>query len=267
VSHLLREHAPITDEAWGLIDEEATERVVPNLAARRLVDFSGPRGWKHSAVNLGRVEPVLQAPEDVEAQVRRVLPIVELRARFTVSREELRAGDRGAEDVDFDDLVAAAQRLAVSENTAVFNGWNEVGIQGVVEATPHPPIERSDNFSAYPEHAAKAVEVLLRCGVGGPYGLALGRDDYTSVVETAENGGYPLFDHLRKILGGPLVWAPGVEGAVVMSLRNGDFLFESGQDISVGYEDHDAEEVRLYLEESFTFRVVTPEAAVAIVPG
>ena len=105
----------------------------------------------------------------------------------------------------------------------------------------------------------------MRNGVGGPYGLALGREEYTRVIETAERGGVLLFDHLRKILEGPIVWAPGVDGGVVLSLRGGDFLYESGQDIAVGYETHDAESVHLYLEESFTFRVVTPEAAVAIV--
>jgi uncharacterized linocin/CFP29 family protein len=71
---------------------------------------------------------------------------------------------------------------------------------------------------------------------------------------------------LRKILAGPLVWAPGVQGAAVVSMRGGDFLFESGEDISIGYEHHDAESVDLYLEESFSFRVVTPEAAVALTP-
>jgi uncharacterized linocin/CFP29 family protein len=84
------------------------------------------------------------------------------------------------------------------------------------------------------------------------------------VVETAEHGGYPLFQHLRQILEGPLVWTPGIEGAVVVSLRGGDFLFESGQDVAVGYASHDGELVRLYLEESFSFRVATPEAAVVI---
>ena len=82
---------------------------------------------------------------------------------------------------------------------------------------------------------AAAVELLLRNGVGGPYGLALSGDDYTHVVETSEHGGYPLFPHLRQILEGPLVWTPGIEGAIVVSLRGGDFLFESGQDVSVGY--------------------------------
>ena len=73
-----------------------------------------------------------------------------------------------------------------------------------------------------------------------------------------------MFDHLRKILDGPIVRAPGVEGALVLSMRGGDFLFESGQDLSIGYESHDAEAVRLYLEESFSFRVATGEAAVAL---
>jgi hypothetical protein len=111
-----------------------------------------------------------------------------------------------------------------------------------------------------------AVERLLCSGITGPYGLALGREQYRRVVETAEHGGYPLLDHLRKILEGPIVWAPGVEGAIVLSLRGGDFLFESGQDLSIGYESHDAEVVRLYLEESFSFHVATPEAAVALQP-
>jgi uncharacterized linocin/CFP29 family protein len=113
---------------------------------------------------------------------------------------------------------------------------------------------------------AGAAERLLCSGITGPYGLALGPGQYRRVVETAEHGGYPLLDHLRKILEGPIVWAPGVDGAVVLSLRGSDFLFESGQDLSIGYDSHDRDLVRLYLEESFSFRVVTPEAAVVLAP-
>ena len=126
----------------------------------------------------------------------------------------------------------------------------------------------SDDFNHYSRHTAEAVETLLRSGIGGPYALALGPDQYTGVIQSTEHGGYPLFDHLKKILGGgPIVWAPGVRGAVVVSLRGGDFLFESGQDLSIGYDHHDAELVHLYLEESFTFRVATPEAACFLKPA
>jgi uncharacterized linocin/CFP29 family protein len=88
---------------------------------------------------------------------------------------------------------------------------------------------------------------------------------YTRIVETAEHGGHLLLDHLREILGGPLVWAPGVEDGVVLSLRGGDFILDCGQDLSIGYANHDADVVRLYLEESLSFRVLEPDAAVALV--
>jgi uncharacterized linocin/CFP29 family protein len=264
--HLLRGHAPISEAGWALIDEEAKARLTPGLAARRLVDFAGPKGWEHSAVSLGRVEDSEISPLDhVEGRVRRVQPLVEVRARFTVARAELAAGDRGAEDVDLDELDAAAQRMVVSENTAVFHGWSEAGIDGIARVSPHDAIPCGDEIERYPSHVARAVETLLRSGVGGPYALALGREEYTRVIETAERGGVLLFDHLRQILDGPIVWAPGVGGGVVVSQRGGDFLYESGQDIAVGYESHDADKVALYLEESFTFRVASPEAAVAIV--
>jgi uncharacterized linocin/CFP29 family protein len=265
VSHLLREHAPITEAGWSVIDDEARERLTPALAARRLVDFSGPRGWEHSATNLGRTRELGDAPgEGVEAAQRRVLALVEVRAPFAITRSELGDADRGAEDVDLGELDAAALRIATAENRAVFHGWEAADITGIAQASPHEAIPLGDDCSRYPRHVAKAVELLLSVGVDGPYGLALGPQAYTNVLETGELGGYPLLDHLRKILGGALVWAPGVEGAVVVSLRGGDFLFDSGEDLSVGYTDHDADAVRLYLEESFSFRVVTPEAAVAL---
>jgi uncharacterized linocin/CFP29 family protein len=265
-NHLLRSHAPISDDAWAAIDEEVRERLVAALSARKLVDFSGPSGWTYSATNLGRTEPIASAPCDgVHGLRRRVLPLAEVRAPFTVSREELRAGDRGAEDVDFAALDQAARNMAVAENKAVFHGWSEAGFEGITEASPHR-VPRGDDFNGYPSHVAKAVELLLQGGIGGPYGLALGTDDYTAVVETAEHGGYPLFDHLRQILGGPIAWSPGVVGGVVLSQRGGDFLFESGQDLVVGFDHCDADAVHLYIEQSFSFRVATPEAAAALIP-
>ncbi|HEY3763981.1 MAG TPA: family 1 encapsulin nanocompartment shell protein [Gaiellales bacterium] len=267
MSHLLREHAPITAAGWAEIDDEARERLTPALAARKLVDFAGPRGWDHSATNLGRTDAVKKTPVDgVTAVRRRVLPLVELRASFMVARSELADVERGAEDIDLDALDAAARQIAVAENTAVFHGWDAAGIVGIAAASEHDPIALGEDCERYPRHVAKAVEALLAAGIDGPYGLALGPEAYTRVLETSEHGGYPLLGHLREIVSGPLVWAPGVAGAVVVSLRGGDFLFESGQDISIGYTAHDADFVHLYLEESFTFRVVTPEAAVPLDP-
>jgi uncharacterized linocin/CFP29 family protein len=266
MNHLLRGHAPLTDSNWKLLDEEAVERLQGPLAARRLVDFIGPQGWQHSATNLGRVETI-DGPEDgVTALRRRVLPLVEVRVDFTVSRAELRDDDRGAVDVDLESLDNAAHQIAVAENSAVFNGWAKAGIGGVIESSPFEPEPLGASADSYPRSVARAVEGLREAGVEGPYGLALGPDEYIKVIETAEHGGYPLFDHLARILEGPIVWAPGLSGAIAMSLRGGDFLLESGQDLSIGYDRHDADQVHLYLEESFSFVVATPEAAAPLTP-
>jgi uncharacterized linocin/CFP29 family protein len=267
MNHLLRSLAPITDAGWELLDDEAKQRLTAALAARKLVDFAGPRGWEHSATNVGRTEALASAPcKGVTALQRRVLPLAELRADFTVSLAELRDHDRGALDADLGDLDAAAHRIAVAENIAVLHGWGEAGIAGITEASPHKVKPLGKSADGYPRPVAAAVDLLLQSGVVGPYGLALGPDEYTRVVETTEHGGYPLLRHLHEILDGPVVRAPGVKGAVVLSLRGGDFLFESGQDLSIGYERHDAEAVHLYLEESFSFVVATREAAVPLSP-
>ncbi len=141
MSHLLREQVPISDAGWRLLDSEAEERLTPGLAARQLVDFAGSHGWQHSATNLGRTQELSDPPEKgVTALQRRVLGLVELRARFSVARSELEDAERGAEDVDLAALDKAAKRIARAENTVVFNGWSTADIAGVVESSTHDKI-------------------------------------------------------------------------------------------------------------------------------
>ena len=267
MDHLHRDLAPVSAAAWGQIEEEAKRRLVTQLAARKLVDFSGPHGWGHSATNLGRTSSVPGPSEGVTASQRRVLPLVELVAEFSVARVEIDDAERGATDIGLEELDEAVRQLALAENTTVFHGYGAAGMRGITESTSHPPIAVDEDMEQSATVVARATDVLRRRGIDGPYGLAIGPEIYTSIVQATEHGGYLLFDHLRQILGGPIVWAPGVEGGVVVSQRGGDYVFESGQDISIGYRHHDAGTVQLYLEESFSFRVVEPDAAVALVRG
>ncbi len=52
MNHLLRELAPIGEAGWRAIEDEARSRLVTYLAARKLVDFSGPHGWGYSATDI-----------------------------------------------------------------------------------------------------------------------------------------------------------------------------------------------------------------------
>ncbi len=268
MNHLMRDLAPITDDAWMQIDEEAGRSLKHFLAARRLIDFDGPKGWQHSAVDLGRVDALEHGSlSGVEVARRRVLPLVELRAPFLLARSELATAERGADDTDLSAVIAASRSAALAEDSVIFNGYDNGGVQGIVAASPHAPVAISDDYSEYPEHVAKAVAVLRAADVAGPYAIALGSRCFTGVTETTEHGGYPVFEHLRQILGGPVVWAPAVDGAVVLSQRGGDFEMTVGQDFSIGYLAADNTSVQLYIEESLAFRVNTPEAAVHLAYG
>ncbi len=263
MNHLHRDLAPISDAGWDVIDDEAKSRFPTYLAARKLVDFEGPHGWSHSATNLGRITPVAGPFEGVAAAQRMVLPLVELRTEFKVSRIELDDVDRGTSNPDLAELDEAIRQIALGENVTVFHGHEAAGLRGITESTSHEPISIGDIARA-PDGVARGVNALRQAGIDGPYALAICPEMYTTIVESTEYGGELVLDHLRKILGGPLVWAPGIEGGVVLSLRGGDFKIESGQDLSIGYLDHDADVVRLYIEESLNFRVLEPDAAVAL---
>ncbi len=267
MDHLYRELAPVSEAAWEQIESTAKTKLVTQLAARKLVDLSGPHGWNHSATDLGRIDEVSSPAEGVSAAQRRVLPLVELRADFSVSRIEIDDADRGADDIDLAELDEAVRQIALAENSTVFHGYAGAGMLGITERSSHEPLSIGQDMDNYPTLVAQATDLLRRSGIGGPYGLAIDPEIYTGIVETTEHGGLTLLDHLRQILGGPLVWSPGVVGGVVLSLRGGDFVLESGQDLSIGYRSHDADVVRLYIEESFSFRVVEPDAAVALKRG
>jgi uncharacterized linocin/CFP29 family protein len=265
MNHLYRELAPISDAGWQEIEKEAKRTLKTLLAARKLVDFVGPAGWEASAVGTGRnaaVGPPLPGP--VVARLRQVMPMVELRVPFEMRRSELDAIDRGAKAPDTDPVIEAARAIAIAEDRAIFHGYQAAGIRGICEGSADAAVQLSDDYASYPVLVATALNRLRDAGVGGPFAVVLSERCYTSLTESTQ-AGYPVLEHVQRLVDGPLVWAPGLDGAVVMSMRGDDFQLTVGQDFSIGYVDHDAERVRLYIEESFTFWLQSPQAAVPLV--
>jgi uncharacterized linocin/CFP29 family protein len=50
----------------------------------------------------------------------------------------------------------------------------------------------------------------------------------------------------------------------VLTTRGGDFNLYIGEDVSIGYLSHNYKTVRLYLEETLTFLLLTTEASDAL---
>ncbi|MET4580214.1 family 1 encapsulin nanocompartment shell protein [Ottowia thiooxydans] len=268
MNNLHRELAPISDSAWAQIEEEVARTFRRNLAGRRSVDVDVEEaGSKCSAVGTGHMAPLAPPQEGVIARQRVVKPLVELRVPFELSREAIDDVERGAEDSDWQPAKDAAEQLAYAEDRAIFLGYQAAGIEGIREGTSNPVLTLPTEATDYPDVIAEALKQLKLAGVDGPYIAVLGADVYTAVQE-ANDRGYPVLNHMQRLLGGndKLIWAPAIEGAYVLSTRGGDFRLHVGRDLSIGYLSHNETSVRLYLEETLTFRLLTAEAAVAVLP-
>src|ERR1700685_954405 len=263
MNNLYRELAPITDSAWASIEEEARRTFGRHVAARRVVDVKGPDGPTLAGVNTGHLEEIDAPADGVIARLRPVAPLVQLRVPFTVNRQDVDDVERGAQDSDWQPVKDAAKKSAVPEARAILEGYAAAGITGIRESSSNPALTLPAEARDYPNAVSQAVSALRLAGVGGPFSLLLSAGAYTMVSETSDHG-YPIRDHLARVIDGEIIWAPAIDGALLISGRGGDFELRLGQDLSIGYLSHDADSVRLYFQESVTSLVYTAEASVSL---
>jgi uncharacterized linocin/CFP29 family protein len=265
MNNLNRELAPISDGAWSQIEEETSRTLKRYLAGRRVVDVQGPGGVALSAVGTGHLRNIEASGDGILARRRDVNALVELRVPFDLNRQQIDDVERGANDSDWQPAKDAARLLAFAEDRAIFDGYAAAGIGGIRQGTSNPVMTLPADVREYPDVIAQAVSQLRLVGVNGPHSVLLSADAYTALSETRDHG-YPVLEHIKRLVDGELVWAPAIAGAFVLTTRGGDFGLYLGQDVSIGYLSHTDTVVRLYLQETFTFLVLTTEASVALAP-
>src|SRR5246127_3470036 len=237
MNNLHRELAPISNAAWADIEEETTRTLKRHLAGRRVVDVHGASGVGLSAVGTGHLKTIAAPGDGILARQRDVKALVEFRVPFELDREQIDDVERGADDSDWQPGKDAAQKIAFAEDRAIFEGYATAGIGGIRQGTSNPIMTLPADVRQYPDAIAQALSQLRLVGVNGPYSVVLGADAYTALAETTDNG-YPVLEHIKRLIDGDIVWAPAIEGAFVLTTRGGDFALHLGQDISIGYLSH-----------------------------
>jgi uncharacterized linocin/CFP29 family protein len=263
MNNLYRDLAPVTESAWTEIELEATRTFKRHIAGRRVVDVSDPGGPVTAAISTGRLLDVEAPTDGVVAQLRASKPLVRLRVPFTLSRSEIDDVERGSQDSDWDPVKDAAKKLAFVEDRAIFEGYAAASIEGIRSASSNKTLTLPEDPRDIPDVITQALTELRLAGVDGPYSVLLSADVYTKVSETTEHG-YPILEHINRLVNGDIIWAPAIDGAFVLTTRGGDFDLQLGTDVSIGYTSHDADTVRLYLQETLTFLCYTAEASVPL---
>lgn len=265
MNNLHRELAPISDAAWAQIEEEISRTFKRYVAGRRVVDVQGPGGPSLSAVGTGHLRTIAAPSDGIVARQREVKALVEIRVPFELDREAIDDVERGSNDSDWQPAKDAARQIAFAEDRTIFEGYDAAGIGGILQGTSNPIMTLPDDVSDYPDAIAQSLSRLRLVGVNGPYSVLFGADAYTALAETSDHG-YPVLEHVKRLVKDQIIWAPAIAGAFVLTTRGGDFDLHIGQDVSIGYLSHTDTTVRLYLQETFTFLLLTTEAAVALAP-
>lgn len=266
MNNLHRKLAPISAAAWAQIEQEAERTLKRYLAARRVVDVDGPKGFDLSAVGTGHTRELQPLRDGLKVSQREVKPLLELRVPFELTRKAIDDVERGSNDSDWQPLKDAAKTIAFAEDHVVFEGYAEAGIEGIRQVTSNPKLTLPDNVKGYPDAVAEAVNSLRLAGVNGPYALVLGADPYTAITGGSDDG-YPVLKHIRGLVDEEVIWSPAIKGGVVVTTRGGDFDLTIGQDLSIGYLGHSDDTVRLYFQETLTYMTQTAEASVLLQPG
>ncbi|MEA4951131.1 Maritimacin [bioreactor metagenome] len=259
---LRRAASLITPEAWAELDEQAKKVLTANLSARKFVDVEGPKGWSYSAHATGRLDVAQKQPKDgVQFGVNRVLPLVESRFTFDMDIWELDNISRGAKDPDLSALEKAAKEIALFEEKAVYNGLPAAGIEGLSAAAGKRSIKiGGDDGQSLVNALSAALFNFSQDAVEGPYALVASPKVWKTIYTSVP--GYPISKHVGNLVDKVILSAQ--EDSYLVSLRGGDFELVLGQDLSLGFEERNGGKVRLFFAESFTFRVITPEAVIAL---
>jgi uncharacterized linocin/CFP29 family protein len=263
---LRRGYAPLSEGVWKAVDEAVVTAAKQELAARRVADFEGPKGWQHVAEPLGTTRPTSPACPGVTCAVPDVVLLAEIRADFTLPWAAIDAFARGARAMDTAPAEEAARNVALAEDRLAFHGGP--GSTGFLTDGDVSRVGLGDweDPARVAADLLAAVSALDRRGVGGPYAAVLEPARFFAYLRAAaERRLSTEADRLEGLIAG-IHRSAVLEGGALFSLRGGDVLLTVGGDLTVGYRWHDAGGVYLFCVETIGAHLLNP-AAVCVLKG
>jgi uncharacterized linocin/CFP29 family protein len=260
---LKQQLAPVSSEAWEEINKEAKRFLTQHLSARKFVKVEGPMGWNYAAVPLGRlVIPGNQDNNGVVYGINKVQPLIEPRVIFSLNLWELDNFSRGARDIDLDAMEEAAIKLAEFEERTVYYGLAEASLPGLKDCNTGEKLAFPENTDDLLSVISQGITKLRNASFDGPYTLIVSPEKWQLI--SSHFKGYPMKIQLEKLMGGQVILSHFIKESFLVPASATELSLVLGHDISIGYESHNAKEVRLYFTESFTFLINDPATVILI---
>lgn len=258
---LKRQIAPISTEAWNEIDAEAIKVIKSIITTRKVLQLNGPKGWEYTAVPTGRLTD-LDGPKEKESVctgIYEMQNLVEARVSFELNKWELDNIQRGAKDVDFDNLYAAVEKLVLFEEKSVYHGYKKANIKGLSEVASNK-LSLGKDGNEILKNLGNAKYMLYSSYVKPPYDLIVSSEFFKAINILYDGGN--LIKNIEKLIDGKVIRSKVLKGALLLPRRDDDLELTVGQDFSIGFEKELEHTVKLFVTESFTLRTLNEDKVV-----
>lgn len=251
---LKRNLAPISKEAWNEIDESAKDVLTSMLSARKVLKLNGPKGWNYTAVGEGRLNVIEDGKVgELCTGTYKLKPLVEGRVSFELNKWELDNISRGAKDIDLDPLEKACEKLALFEENAIYNGYKDGDIDGLIASAGHT-FELGNNGNDILKAISDGRYALFNSYIKPPYDLIVSQEVYDKINRIYD--GANIYKIIKGTIGGDIIRSKVIEGGIMIPHQDEDLEFTVGVDYSIGYEKELDHTVQLFVTESIMLRVL-----------
>lgn len=254
---------PFGAAVWNTIESEISKYLSKRLTLRSAVDFKDDYSFDTDAVSTKRLNEIFSSKK-LEISTREPIKMLEVKKTFSVPVKVIE--DIKRDKIDFDDitLMEAVNSFSKVENDVILNGNKKANIEGILTGIENKLTAKDtkDILTC----VAKSTGIFNKNFVEGPFKLIVSSETLAKLyVESL--GGMSLKSKIDEILGNDAIIVNqdiGNDKALIISQRGEDFEFYSGLDVSLGFEKETSKEIELFLLQTFTFRNVSPEAAILI---
>lgn len=257
-----RNLAPISDEAWAEINERAETVINAQLTTRDSLKVNGPFGLSYTAVPTGRLDLIDNKKSNIKLGLYNNQKLVETRISFELSQWELDNILRGAKDINLDALEDAAMEIARFEDDVVYNGHPSANITGLMNEAAHQKTIKLESQQILLE-VANALIDLRNSFVEGPFNFVVDKALYEALNKV--HGSKLLRFIVEEMIGGRVIVSEMIKGGLLLPVKHDDLEFTIGQEYTIGYESHDHKNIKLFIMNSFTLRVLDDSILVKFV--
>ena len=272
--YLNRGDAPFGDGVWKAIDTAVVAAARSQLAGRRLLHTIGPQGLGFKTLPFGDSE-VAQPPSagttpegggatsGVTVSSSCMIPVAMIQSEFTLSVRDIAAYEQSGIPLDLNAAVKAAIALARQEDQLVFDGFQSLGVAGLLNT----PGVRSIKLKPWNiagdavQDIINAVGELDAAGLPGPYALALTPKSYNHLFRLYPQSDMTELEHTRQVVTDGIVKAPALPGGGVLIDTSGPFAnIVLGQDMMTSFVGPAPGRYQFAILESLALWVRVPEA-------